>query len=181
MIALMVLAALLIYFAIAWLVVKRLKTKKAKWIAIAVFVLIPMWDEILSSIFFQRFCIEEGGAKIYRSIELGKEFFNADGSPKFINEHGYRNQSILEPYFDFRRNSQKIELGFTTIEKDIETIVDKKTGEILGSRTIFRKFGGWVVRSTRGLVFDRAESCGLSPGDDKRLLTTIFVSTEVRN
>src|SRR4030067_3518574 len=86
MIALMVLAALLVYLVVAWVTIKWLPSKKAKWIAVAVFVLIPTWDEILGRIYFKYLCETQGGIKVYKVVELPGEYWAADGMPKFYDD-----------------------------------------------------------------------------------------------
>jgi len=69
-----VLLALIAYFflarAVAKAVAKRTGSKKAKYAAIAVFVLIPTWDIIPGWLYFEYLCQKEGGQKIYKTVEL---------------------------------------------------------------------------------------------------------------
>src|SRR5206468_2401208 len=73
-----ILLGLIAYFFLAKAVVKavekRTGSKKAKYAAIAVFVLIPTWDIVPSWLYFEYLCQTEGGQKIYKAVELPEEF-----------------------------------------------------------------------------------------------------------
>lgn len=70
MIGLMILGALVVYITAAWFIIKRLPSKKAKWIAVVAFVLIPTWDEIAGRAYFKYLCATEAGVKVYQTVEL---------------------------------------------------------------------------------------------------------------
>ncbi len=145
MIALMLLTALLVYLGIVWLVIKRLPSKKAKWIAVAVFVLIPTWDEILGRIYFKSLCETESGTKIYKTVELPAEYWDANGEPKFITWDGLADKGILGDRYDFSSEFQEKYSQTFRIRRHAEVISDKQTREALGRYIRFIYFGGWIA------------------------------------
>lgn len=157
MIALMVFAALLIYLAIAWLVVKRLKTRKAKWIAIVIFVLIPTWDQIIGRVYFYSLCATESGVEVHKTVELPMEYFDKQGRPdfKFVKKDGVRLE-LAGRYVDHGETHSVSKLF--RLERDIRFVKDFTTGELLGTQMSFRYFGGWLLFGAHRT----ADSCRVS-------------------
>ena len=62
---------------------------------------LPLIDEIIGKIQFDKLCREEAGVKIYGKLELGPEFFNADGTPNFIDAKDPNVNSRIKPFLDF--------------------------------------------------------------------------------
>ncbi len=95
MFGLLILGALILYIVFAIWIVKRQKTKRAKWIAIAILVLIPTWDQLIGRVYFYTLCTTQGGVKVYSTVELPSEFFDEGGVAKealhrtrILNENG---------------------------------------------------------------------------------------------
>ncbi len=146
----------IVYIAIAWAILKRLPNKKAKWIAAAVFVLIPTWDEITGRIYFQYLCEAEGGSKIYKTVELPKEYFNQQGKAdlKLSKKQGAFLE-IADRYVT-SHSGQTVSKTFR-IDKTTITVKDTVTNAVLASNTYFLHFGGWVINNTGAQV--RGTSC----------------------
>src|SRR4030067_1247030 len=132
MIALMVLAALLVYLVVAWVTIKWLPTKKAKWIAVAVFILIPTWDEILGRIYFKSLCETESGMRIYQTVELPAEYWNANGEPKFITRDELAEETMFGDRYDFPSEFQENYSQTFRIKRYAEVVINKQTKEVLG-------------------------------------------------
>lgn len=172
MIALMILTALIVYVGIALLVIKRLPSKKAKWIAIAVFVLIPTWDEIAGRLYFYVLCASEGGQKIYKTIEIGKEYYgptakNAklpDGIQwevgKVYTIHVEGDHPTVKRSVRFVPDPDKLKdryeiavakndsLRILGVQRRHSYVKVKRTGELLGEATSFLYWGGWIANSS---------------------------------
>lgn len=156
MLALMLLAVLAIYLAFAvvitrWLTgLPRFARHRALVGALCVlaFVLIPTWDEIAGRIYFHHLCETEGGVRIYKVVELGPEYWNADGTPRFITEEDYLTRKVFEG--QYVRQSRFIENYGDPfrIVLDEDLVVDVRKNQILGKKTSFIYFGGWVLNNS---------------------------------
>ncbi len=68
-----------LYFFIAYKVVKAIKTKPLKWLAIVILVLIPTADEMVGRVYLQHLCATEGGLKVHRMVNGVEGFIGAWG------------------------------------------------------------------------------------------------------
>lgn len=206
MIALMVFTALLVYLGIAWLVIKRLPSKKAKWIAVAVFILIPTWDEILGRIYFYSLCTMEGGQNIYKPMEIGKEYYSPTVPKARLPEgqeweagkeyilHVEGDHPTVKRTVRFVPDPEKLKDRYEiliakfadrkvmSVQKIFSLIKDKQTGEILGTATSFAYWGGWVVNHS-GLHVTAVECPETKmnpyePSDHSTLLEKVFKFTK---
>jgi len=148
MIALIVFTVLLVYLVIAWVVIKRLPSKKAKWIAVAVFILIPTWDEIAGRIYFKSLCETESGVKVYKVVELPGEYWHLDGKPKFIKANGDPDEAILSGRAQFSNEFQEKYSAYFRIKRHARVVSDRSTGQVLGRYIRFIYFGGWLKNHT---------------------------------
>jgi hypothetical protein len=168
-----------IYIAIAWMIIKRLTNKRAKWIAVVIFILIPTWDEIAGRIYFQYLCETEGGSKIYKIVELSKEYFSQQGRPdlKFSKKQGAFLE-IADRYVT-SRSGQTVSKTFR-IDKTIITVKDTVTGTELATNTSFVYFGGWLINNTGAQL--RATRC--PQGTDEyynQFYSSIFKLVKAKN
>jgi len=153
MIGLTVLAVLIGYVITAWVVIKRLPNKKAKWIALAIFILIPTWDEILGRIYFKSLCETEGGGQTFKTVELGKEYFlrpgeiDMDTAGRLPAKGGELNIKKVEENFSVMRKSTEIS-RIIKINKYEVVVAERATANVLvlARHTDFNYFGGWVAR-----------------------------------
>lgn len=58
---------LIVYIWVGYKTIKRLQTRTAKWIAAAVFALVPTWDIAPGLLYFQYLCSTRSGEAIYKS------------------------------------------------------------------------------------------------------------------
>ena len=143
-----------------WIAVKLSKRFKQRGTKLAggvgVFLLLfalPFGDEIAGRIYFGYLCEAEGGPKIYKTVEIGKEYFLLPGeidtntAGRLPAKGGELNLNKLKEKFSFTMDSIKISRLFR-IERDVKIIKDTQSGETLGSDTHFLYFGGWLVNST---------------------------------
>jgi len=148
MFALMLLAALVIYVGIAWLVTKLLPSNKAKWIAVSVFILIPTWDEILGRVYFKYLCVTESGRKIYKTVELPAKYWNANGEPKFIDQRGIPDEAMLGNRYTFSWETEENYSRMFRIKKSERIVAETHSNDPIGRYTSFIYFGGWVANNS---------------------------------
>lgn len=187
MIALMILTALIVYIAIAWFVVKRQLSKRAKWIAVAVFVLIPTLDVVLGRLYFYSLCMMEGGQNLYKIVEISKEYYGPNVSkakPPEGQEWEVGKEYILHVdgdhpsvkrtvrvVVDPERLKDRYKISIAKddslkvlgVQKRYSYVKDKQTGELLGEATSFLYWGGWLANFS-GLHITAVE-CPTEPID----------------
>ncbi len=184
MIALMVLTALLVYLGIAWVAVKRQRTKKAKWIAIAIFALIPMWDEIVGRIYFKYLCETASGGQTFKVVELGKEFFlkpgeiDMDTAGHLPAKGGELSIKKIEENFSVTRKSTEIS-PVLKINKYEVVITEKPSGNVIARHNNFHYFGGWVARHSTPHV--SGIGCRLPDDSYRKFYTATFKPTKRSN
>lgn len=116
---------------------------------IAIFVLIPIWDELLSLPKYYKLCRTEAGVHVYGKMNLPKELYSKTGEPLFIHDNG-----DIDGYFNRRWNYDKTELykyvRFDRGENFINTtqVPIKKTWDCAISRVSNRKLACVVVFGT---------------------------------
>ena len=175
MIGLLMLVAFLIYVSITvtitrW-IIRIPKRRVHKWIvaliSLSVFALIPTWDVILGRVYFKYLCETEGGIHVYKTVELGPEYFMEDASPNyfsstspnyFFKEH-YLDEFVLDNRYIGKSEWDREYSEQFHIAMDSDVILDKTTNEVMGQHISFVYFGGWLVNSTGLLV--RGKRCPL--------------------
>jgi hypothetical protein len=147
MIALSLLFGLMLYILLIWFAVRAVGwlanilafttvTKRVlQVLCAAFFVLLPTWDIIPSRMYFQHLCEQEAGVKVRRTVEVDQSYFTADGKPDY--------KKLLENY----TQTSERDPGFSSwahIVKVKGKILEKQTGEFLGTATDFVYYGGWL-------------------------------------
>lgn len=106
MTGLIVLGIFIVYVAIA---IGITATVKGAWklLVIAVFILIPTWDIIPGKIALARYCEEEGGIKINRSVDGVDGFVSIGGGAyeEYFTKFGYKYIEIVKVVRDPRTNN----------------------------------------------------------------------------
>jgi len=155
MIAIITGLILIVYFSFViavskWVYKKQQKTS-VKWVAsigTAVFLLsAPMADNIIGEIYFRYLCATQGGIHVYQTVELGSEYFDESGAPKFIDSKGNIKTEMLNDY-DFTREQDRNFHTVFRIVKIIYRVRNNKSGHVAGDRITYFFYGGWLVNST---------------------------------
>lgn len=153
---LLVLLGIIGYVVVAKFVVSAIgqysESKIAKYVAIAVLVLIPSWDIVPGQLYFQRLCETEAGVKVFKKVEVDQSYFKSDGTPD--------DKKLIERYAQPDHFDRKFSSIFH-IAKSESSIQDKQTGEVLGTATDFSYRGGWLT--TLVLVDAAGISCPAYP------------------
>jgi hypothetical protein len=182
------------YVLFARFVTKRMPTRKLKWVAVAVFVLIPTGDTAVGYVYFRTLCATEAGNKIYKTAENVEGFYGTSGDAYF--KYGYRYTEDRAPDGRYRRwtlasdgrlawedvaflqsrygyKYSDFEKYSSQIDKYQVSIYDLKTGETLGKRTRLGFRGGWLTQKP-GLLIGRRGGvmtwCPADPNGDTNLL-----------
>lgn len=188
MIALMLIGGFVIYLAIAIavtvLLVRRFRARRTKVIAgiisVLVFFLIPTWDVIAGKIYLQYLCKTDGGMRVYKTVELGPEYWFPDGRPRFITSKGLADQELLGNRYEFSSKSQENYSLFFHINKNTEVVSERKTGAILAEYIRFVYFGGWLANSTGYHI--RGEGCpAIEQYDYRGFLKQVFKPATTRS
>ncbi len=145
---------------ITWFVARQLRERKLKrraWlVGIIVIILIPTWDVILGRAYYYSLCATQGGAKIFKQVELPTEYWDEDGHSTFLEDFiaRKRDRVTLEIDEEFHKNYKFISKtikqrpSFFNIEKDLRSVVENRSGKILGTYITIFYFGGWLLNST---------------------------------
>lgn len=154
---------LIAYIWVGYKTVRRLQTRKAKWIVVLIFVLVPTWDIVPGYIYLYSLCGTESGQRIYKTVELPTEYFLKAGEidqsrrdewGKFpVSKGGELNRLKLKERYVHKSEHEDYSKLFH-ITKVYGFIQDKQTSQILGDATSFVYSGGWL----ENMVFEH-------PGD----------------
>jgi hypothetical protein len=131
--------ALVVYYYLARFALKMVSKfypgKLAKYVAIAVFVLIPTWDIIPGQLYFSYLCRTQAGTKVFKTVEVDKTYFLKSGQP---DEERLRDQyeGIIKVDRQFSR--------LFHIAKIQSSVRDKRSNEVLGTATDLANYGGWI-------------------------------------
>ena len=126
--------------------VRTAKPGWRKWAAglgtFGVFWSLTLIDDIMGAREHRALCQTEAGVKIYKQAKLPSEFYLPDGRPKFINEEGgiidRQIEKTLAGYIKFERKGQdSYSHRYLKIDKDVRSIIDVKTGELLAEWIYF--------------------------------------------
>ena len=110
----------------------------------AVLLPLPLIDEIIGKFQFDKLCREEAGVKVYGKLKLGAEFFNADGTPNFINPNTGHLSEEISPYIEFVWPPPQKIPSIAELTKMRVQVRDRGNGKILAENIAFGMYGGWL-------------------------------------
>ena len=115
-------------------------------LAFGVLMPLPLIDEIIGKFQFDKLCREEAGVKIYGKLELGPEFFNADGTPNFINKKTNLifPDKVMDPYVEFVTMPVERLTSPATLYKMRLQVRRREDGKLIAEKTAFGIYGGWL-------------------------------------
>ena len=167
---------LIFAFFIMRAVLKKQLICKRKWrmgLLTAFLLYLPFgWDVILGRAVFYTLCATQGGVHVYQTVELGPEYWNEDGSPKFILENGELNEKIFKGKYHLKRKTEKHTEYISYYDTQL---INTETNNIIADRVMIDYLGGWFVRYTGFFVTGSrcpTESYGLYPD----LLHKVFIA-----
>ncbi|MEO6976386.1 MAG: hypothetical protein ABI144_11035 [Gallionella sp.] len=107
--------------------------------------LLPFSDDIVGRIYFNHLCESEGGVRVYQTVELPAEYWDAQGRPKFFKGNGDLNHSLLNNRFGEPSTTKSYSTLFG-IDESHQQLIDNSNQKILGEVISFMYWGGWVSR-----------------------------------
>ena len=123
-------------------------------LAFAILLPLPLIDEIIGKIQFDKLCREEAGVKIYGKLKLGPEFFNPDGTPNFIDPSSGNINDRIEGYLEFINPPGLDVSSIARLGKKKYLIKSRKSGQILLEQTSFGMHGGWLAYDNRSWLWN---------------------------
>jgi hypothetical protein len=135
---------------IAYKLAKRFKsggTKLAGGLGIFLLVfLVPFGDEIAGRIYLNHLCATEAGVKVYQTVELPGEYWDADGKARFLKQNGDLDKTILGERFGEPHVIETYS-AILKVDKRRMQLVDHNNQKILGEVIDFMYWGGWIGRN----------------------------------
>lgn len=149
-----VLITLFLYIRLAMWVAKKLSDKREskqwKWgvrvCVTLVFVLIPTWDSILGQLYLNNLCSTEAGVKVYQTVELPAEYWDAQGAPRFIAKNGFVDMKLLPARYQWHSIDESYIDSVIKIEKWRWQLIDVEAQKVLGERVAYMRHFGWFNR-----------------------------------
>jgi len=158
-----------LYIAGAIWLVRLRKTRRAKWIAAVIALLLPTTDAVLGRIYLQHLCNTEGGLKVYRVVKGVKGFMEQGATTDYwVKHYGYqftegpipggkynrfsRQDGKIIQEWDVLKPKSKYRVKFVSknqrgIYGQSVYMVDViETGEVLALDTAIFFNGGWAER-----------------------------------
>ncbi len=171
---------LIFAFFIMRAVLKKQLTRKRKWqmgLLTAFLLYLPMgWDVILGRAVFYSLCATQGGVHVYKTVELGSEYFDKDGVSLFYDRDQYFTDMSLRGYFVGIKDIEISDDNFLNISRTEYKIVDNRNNNVLGTYVKYANFGGWFMNYTGFAV--KGVSCPIKENLDNdliRLTTSVFI------
>ena len=173
-----------LFLIVPWLVVAVLVAVKAAQLpkmrvaklaagaaTLVVVFLLPFADEIAGRIYLKHLCSTEAGVRVYQTVELPEEYWDAQGKPKFyVNQYDHNklryifpDKTIIgAPQLQYTRGTTPYSDLFN-IEKNVLQIADRQNNRVIGEYILFMYWGGWVARNFSPHI--TAASCELKDMD----------------
>lgn len=136
-----------------WIAVKaakragRVPAKLA--VGVLVFVIVslaPFADQIIGRVYFNHLCATDSGARIYYTVALPPEYWDEQGTLKFLKRNGGLNKTALGARFRETAKSEPY-LRALGITKYRAQVVDTASQQVLGEVVDYMFWGGWIARN----------------------------------
>lgn len=129
----------------------------------------PFVDEIAGRIYLDHLCATEAGVKVYQTVELPAEYWDAQGRAKFIAEKagGFLLGKEYPPLYKSGSYSISFHINNAGYKH-----VDGRSGQVLGEVTDSRYWGDWMRRNLR--PHNTAIGCEGGIERSNRLIKQIF-------
>ena len=96
MIGLLILVVLFSYIFLAKFIIGKMKTNKAKNIALAILILIPTWDIILGYPIYKYLCWTQAGVHIYKTVNNVEGFYIGEESKRYEPYEPYKGYKYVD-------------------------------------------------------------------------------------
>lgn len=135
---------------LGFMVAKRFQTTAAKTAVgigvVALIIAVPFGDEIAGRIYFNHLCATQAGVKVYHTVELPAEYWDAEGKPRFLKPNGDLDKAVLED----RLSEPAFQTKYASIlgvDEYRHEVLDNSSHEKLGEVINFMYWGGWISRN----------------------------------
>jgi hypothetical protein len=142
---------LLVAYASRWMKRKLSFDAKVGWaflVGFPLWVMLPAWDTVVGKKKFEELCASDSGVKVFRPVILPKEQIGPDGLPVFYEPFSKKglNKVFGEKYRRERREDWVWTPAFSDarVRRDIESLYDTETKELLGQRVMIHFRSGGV-------------------------------------
>jgi hypothetical protein len=177
MFGLLIITAIIAYVALIRLILKKAHDRLIKYSLLIAVIAIPFGDEIIGRVYFEYLCTAKTDMNVYQTVALPPSYWESNGEPNFIeangNYHleGYPPQRKYRESYPHRYRSSEYSSIFH-IDERVVSIVNRKTGVVLGDVTNFAYWGGWLRRMISPHI--SANSCRESRRSNNELELSIF-------
>ncbi len=144
---------LIVAIVVIWKVLKCVEGKGKKWsvffLLVFAFYLPLGWDVILGRAYFYYLCETQGGVHVYQPIVLDTEYWNDDGSPKFIDsENGELDETFLADRYTIIRSNEKSYGKMFRVSSIVTELLDSRVNDVIADRVIIFYGGGWFLNNS---------------------------------
>lgn len=133
----------------------------------------PHIDGIYGYFRLKYLCSKESRSDVYGKLPMPAELFDSKGNPKFVDEYGSINWSLIKPYVVLKYLEETNYVGVTGMKRITDHIIRVSDGVEIATQVNLYYSGGWFRTNGRG---PGAESCIATPSIDT-LLKSAFVVT----
>ena len=169
---------LIVFFVIRW-ILKQIEGRRKRWLMflfLAFLFYLPLgWDVILGRAYFHYLCATQGGVHVYKTVELGPEYWNPDGSPKFVLQNGELDEEVFNGKLKITRTGENNISRISNISVYYTRLIDVEKGRILAERAKYVYTSGWFLKFTG--FFTGGTSCGYQAGFYKNFLNQVLVQS----
>jgi hypothetical protein len=120
-------------------------------------ILLPVSDEIAGRIYFNHLCETEAGMRVYHPIELPAEYWDENGSPKFLNFDYSKIEGIQAGWADDKK------IPIFSIDESHWNVSDVKDNKLIGEIVTYSYWGGLIKRNFS--PHNTAQSCDQVKGE----------------
>ena len=169
----LIVLALVIGIWIAIVAAKQFKSTGRKVTAgagvVVVIFLALFGDELAGRVYLRHLCATEAGVKVYQTVELPAEYWDAGGRPKFYDPRN--GNFFLGKDYTYERKTETLS-SILHIDRSTSTLVNKVKDREYGRITSFMDWGGWMRRNLSPA--NSAVSCGNHLEWHLRLMREVF-------
>jgi hypothetical protein len=170
---------------VAQKIVRRIQPRWGKAVAVLFFIGILVADGIYGRIKLAAMCTEQGGLRIYRTVQNVEGFYSPFAGEKFLKNHDYAfiESGSSKPYVRYAKQPNgaisqektselKSRFAYRTVRGDLGDVymidrfqvIDRERNEVLAETVNYVYAGGWIERAIASLYAARGEggSCDIA-------------------
>jgi hypothetical protein len=164
----LIVAGLFAYLVIALVFILIPRSNRNRMIVAAIFVLVPMGDQMVGYVYLKALCAKDAGLHIYKKVD-SVEGFSVDERPDvaFVESFGYRYIEGIESrgskhrkttYLRYQRDPETNEIT----RQDIQKLTSRYTVDFFHQYTKYALFGYFSYLYTESVIRDVVEDITLA-------------------